>query len=278
MTTHIDLSKLPEPNIIESLSFEDIYQARKARFISLAPEFSQALELESDPLNVWLQVESYQELLLRQRINEAAQSNLLAFAKSADLEHLGAFYGVERIAGELDDDYRTRIRNNTIASSTAGSAEHYRNHAINAAPSDISDVSVFSPGNGEVIITVLAKAPSNAEATLEKVTTAVTDDGVKMLTDKLEVNLAHLVEIDITADIYLQDDTSQSVFDELESALREAWQQQAHLQWDLAPSWVAAQLHKKGVRHVDIQSPSGLQKMSHAQCAVPGNITLTLRS
>ncbi|MCF6435223.1 baseplate J/gp47 family protein [Pseudoalteromonas sp. MMG022] len=278
MTTHIDLSKLPEPNIIESLSFEDIYEARKARFISLAPEFSQTLELESDPLNVWLQVESYQELLLRQRINEAAQSNLLAFAKSADLEHLGAFYGVERIAGESDDDYRTRIRNNTIASSTAGSAEHYRNHAINAAPSDISDVSVFSPGNGEVIITVLAKAPSNAGATLEKVTTAVTDDGVKMLTDKLAVNLAHLVEIDITADIYLQDDTSQSVFDELESALRDVWQQQAHLQWDLAPSWVAAQLHKKGVRHVDIQSPSGLQKMSHAQCAVPGNITLTLRS
>ncbi|CAM3966377.1 baseplate assembly protein [Pseudoalteromonas byunsanensis] len=278
MSTHIDLSKLPDPNIIESLSFEDIYETRKARFISLAPEFAQALELESDPLNVWLQVESYQELLLRQRINEAAQSNLLAFAKSTDLEHLGAFYGVERVANESDDEYRTRIRNNTIASSTAGSAEHYRNHAINAAPSDINDVSVFSPGNGEVIITILAKDLTKAAATLEKVKTAVTDDAVKMLTDKLEINSAQLVEIDVTADVYLQDDTPRSVFDELESALRTAWQQQARLEWDLAPSWIAAQLHKKGVRHVDIHSPSGLQKMSHAQCAVPGNITLTLRT
>ncbi|BBN81944.1 baseplate assembly protein [Pseudoalteromonas sp. A25] len=298
MTSYIDLSKLPEPNIIESLSFEAIYEARKARFVELAPQYAQALELESDPLSVWLQVESYQELLLRQRINQAAQSNLLAFAKGADLEHLGAFYGVERVADEQDDDYRQRIRNNTIASSTAGSAEHYRNHAINAAPNEIADVSVTNIRDGEVIrgsviVTVLAKdaldshtlgierEPQPADAppsktTLERVKDKVLNDGVKMLTDSVTVQPADMKVVDIEADIYLQPNTSSDVFNELESLLRNAWRNEAKLDWDLAPSWISAQLHKSGVSQVEIKKPNGLINISPEQCAVPGNIKLTL--
>ncbi|CAH9055010.1 hypothetical protein PSECIP111951_01154 [Pseudoalteromonas holothuriae] len=302
MTTHIDLSKLPDPNIIESLSFEAIYEARKVRFVELAPEYAQALELESDPLTVWLQVESYQELLLRQRINQAAQSNLLAFATGADLEHLGAFYGVERVVNEQDDDYRQRIRNNTIASSTAGSAEHYRNHAINAAPNEIADVSVTSKRdgmitnehNGKVMVTVLEKqvldnqtlgktpAPESQDDTpsqtvVEQVAGKVLDDAVKMLTDSVTVQAAELKKIDVEADIYLQPNTSIDVFNELESLLREAWRNEAKLDWDLAPSWISAQLHKGGVSYVDIKQPAELINISPEQCAVPKNIQLTLR-
>ncbi|NOU49504.1 baseplate assembly protein [Pseudoalteromonas sp. JBTF-M23] len=291
MTSYIDLSKLPDPNIIESLSFEAIYKARKARFIELAPDYAQALELESDPLTVWLQVESYQELLLRQRINQAAQSNLLAFAKGADLEHLGAFYGVERVTNEQDDDYRQRIRNNTIASSTAGSAEHYRNHAINAAPSEIADVSVISKEGGKVIVTVLAKQalddttlgetpqPQDAppsKTTVERVKDKVLDDGVKMLTDSVTVQPADMKMVDIEADIYLQPNTSAEVFNELEQLLRDAWRNEAKLDWDLAPSWISAQLHKSGISQVEIKKPDGLINITPEQCAVPGDIKLTL--
>lgn len=47
-----------------------------------------------------MEVCAYRELLLRQRINQAAKSNLLAFATGTDLDNLGALYDVERKEGE----------------------------------------------------------------------------------------------------------------------------------------------------------------------------------
>lgn len=276
MTTHIDLQTLPEPNIIESLSYQDILTERKARFIEYAPEYAQALELESDPINVWLQVESYREALLRQRINEAAASNLLAKAKNNDLLHLGAFYGVSRLDKESDEDYRLRIRDNTIASSTAGSGVHYRKHALNAAPTEILDVSVQSLKDGVVTVTVLGEKDHDVDEVVGKVTQAVTASDVKMLTDTVEVNKADLKHIEVEADVYLQENTSERVFNELQAALTLAWEQEARLGWDLTPSWLSAQLHKKGVRDVVLHKPDKRQNIDKTQCAAMGAITLKL--
>ena len=105
MKSHdFDLSSLPQPDVIEALDYETIYQHRKSRFRQIAPQYAEALEIESDPLAVCMQVESYYELLLRQRINEAATANLLATAMSQDLDHLGAFYGLTRADKEKDDN------------------------------------------------------------------------------------------------------------------------------------------------------------------------------
>lgn len=276
MTTHIDLQTLPEPNIIDPLSYQDILAERKQRFIEHAPDYAEALELESDPIHVWLQVESYREALLRQRINEAAASNLLAKAKNDDLLHLGAFYGVTRLEEESDDDFRLRIRDNTIASSTAGSDVHYRKHAINAAPTDIADVSVQSLQNGLVTITVLVEKDRDVDDVVNKAAQAVTASDVKMLTDTIEVNKADLQRIDVVADIYLQENTSERVFNELQSALTLAWEQEARLGWDLTPSWLSAQLHKKGVRDVVLHQPKARQAIDKTQCAAMGAITLKL--
>ncbi|MBQ4850995.1 baseplate J/gp47 family protein [Pseudoalteromonas sp. MMG012] len=276
MTTHIDLQTLPEPNIIEPLSYQDILTERKQRFIEYAPAYSDALELESDPINVWLQVESYREALLRQRINDAAASNLLAKASHADLQHLGAFYGVLRLNEESDDDYRLRIRDNTIASSTAGSDVHYRKHALNAAPTDILDVSVQSLKDGLVTITVLVKKEHDVDEVVAKAASAVTASDVKMLTDTVDVNKAELIYIDVAADVYLQENTSERVFNELQASLASAWEEEARLGWDLTPSWLSAQLHKKGVRDVVLRQPEKLQSIDKTQCAVMGTVTLKL--
>ncbi len=52
--------------------------------------------VESDPAIKILEVAAWRELLLRERINEAARSNLLKFASGEELDNLAEFYGVER--------------------------------------------------------------------------------------------------------------------------------------------------------------------------------------
>ncbi|NUV25651.1 hypothetical protein MS6204_04603 [Escherichia coli] len=44
------------------------------------------LELESEPATKLLQENAYRELLLRQRINEAAQAVMVAYAMGGDLD------------------------------------------------------------------------------------------------------------------------------------------------------------------------------------------------
>ena len=99
MTTLIDLSLLPAPNVIEPLDYETLLADRKARLLALAPTAQQAelaavLALESEPLTQFLQETAYRELLLRARINDAARACMLPWATGADLDNLGALYGV----------------------------------------------------------------------------------------------------------------------------------------------------------------------------------------
>ncbi|MFP3028328.1 MAG: baseplate assembly protein J, partial [Wolbachia sp.] len=64
--------------------------------------------VESDPAIKVLEVAAWRELLLRERINEVAKSNLLKFAKGEDLDNLAEFYGVERQKEEEDERFRKR--------------------------------------------------------------------------------------------------------------------------------------------------------------------------
>lgn len=81
----IDLSQLPAPDVVETLDFETILAERKATLISLYPEDEQeavarTLTLESEPLVKYLEENAYREVILRQRINEAAKAGMVAYA------------------------------------------------------------------------------------------------------------------------------------------------------------------------------------------------------
>ena len=106
--TVADLASLPPPQSIEELSFERIFAEMLQDFRARYPQYSALLA--SDPAIKLLEVAAYRELLLRARINDAARASLLAFADGADLDHLAAFYGVTRLAGEGDDALRRRVR------------------------------------------------------------------------------------------------------------------------------------------------------------------------
>jgi phage-related baseplate assembly protein len=155
MAAPIDLTLQPPPDIIESLDFERIYAARKAHFFSLYPEEERAamascLAIEGEPIVIVLQEISYAGLILRARINDAARSNLLAFATGGDLDQLAAFYGVKRMANETDTRFQRRVG---VQIAGNGTRERY--------------VSVALTAHGAVVdAAVLSNAPSTVNVAL----------------------------------------------------------------------------------------------------------------
>ena len=116
--TPIDLSKLPAPDVIETLDFETLLTNYINDFVARNPNY--ATLLESDPAIILMQVVAYREMLLRARINEAAKANMLAYATKGDLDNLAAFFGVERLEDETDERLRKRTQLALEGFSTAG--------------------------------------------------------------------------------------------------------------------------------------------------------------
>ena len=148
----IDRSQLPAPEVIEVPDFETLLAERKEALIALYPEDEQAatrrvLALESDPIVKCLQESVYREILLRQRINEAAQAVMVAYAIGSDLDQLAARSNVQRLTitpanpdavppveavMESDDALRVRVPEAFEGLSVAGPTAAYEFHARRA--------------------------------------------------------------------------------------------------------------------------------------------------
>jgi phage-related baseplate assembly protein len=129
--TSVDLSRLPAPNVVEVIDFEVIRDDMLADLCERAPSFDALVP--SDPAYKLLEVAAYREMLIRQRVNDAAKAVMLAYAQRGDLDQLGALLGVERLildpgnpdAGipptmESDEDFRRRIQLSPEGFSVAG--------------------------------------------------------------------------------------------------------------------------------------------------------------
>lgn len=182
-TRMIDLSLLPPPDVVEMLDFEALLVTRKAQYLSSYPVAEQPaiaarLALKSDPVTKLLEESTYRELVLRQRVNDAAKASLLAYATGADLENRAADYGVQKLTlrpadpdavppmpavMESDEDLRYRTRLSLEALSSAGSRGAYEFHGLSASAS-IASVSVDSPRFSGVPVpaTVAAQLPAGA--------------------------------------------------------------------------------------------------------------------
>jgi len=186
MTGAIQLDRLPPPDVVEPLNFETLLSQGKAMFRTLWDEQRKAdptlpvldLDRESEPVVKQLQLVAYVALGLRQRVNDAARANFLASAKGADLDNLGAFYGVRRLVlrdakpelgveaiYEADDDYRERITLAPSSFSVAGPEAAYIFHARSAS-GDVLDASAISPTPDDIrslVLGVLAAHNATAE-------------------------------------------------------------------------------------------------------------------
>ena len=255
MTTLSDLASLPNPAVIETLSFETIFSELQTEFQSRYPDYSALLA--SDPAVKLLEVAAYREVLLRNRINAAAKASLLAFATGSDLDHLAAFYGVTRLMDETDEALRLRTRQRIIGFANAGGAAHYRYWALSASP-EVADVEVDSPEPGRVRISVLAKGEADTvpDAVLDAVRAVVLRDDIRVLTDTVEVVPAELIPATVAARIWLYPDTPMAAFDAIGARFKEALAAQSGLGWDLTPSWVIGELQRPGVHKVELLAPT----------------------
>ncbi|SEK13043.1 baseplate J/gp47 family protein [Paraburkholderia diazotrophica] len=207
--TPIDLSRLSSPDIVETIDYETLLAERKAALVALYPadkqaEVAAALALESEPMNIHLQENAYREVVLRQRVNDAARSIMLAYAKGTTLEHLAALFEIERLTitpadpandidavYENDTDLRARTQLAPQGFSVAGPEGAYISHARNA-DGRVLDASAVSPAPCEVVVTVLSReGDGTADETLvDKVKAALAADNVRPLTDFVDVRSA----------------------------------------------------------------------------------------
>ncbi|KAB2859318.1 MAG: hypothetical protein F9K43_23975, partial [Bauldia sp.] len=101
-----ELASLPPPRLVEEIDYEARLaelRAKLATIFAAAGIDYDVADLETDPAQILLQVSAYEDMLLRQRINEAIRSWFLAYAEAGDLDVLAQWYDVSRLYGESDN-------------------------------------------------------------------------------------------------------------------------------------------------------------------------------
>lgn len=109
--TNIDLQGLPTPTLVEEKDFEDVRSSIVDQFTAMAPEYTEAISLPSDPITKLIDIIAYRELIVRKRINYAAQQNFVSTATAENLDHLAALVGVKRVQPEQDNELALRVVN-----------------------------------------------------------------------------------------------------------------------------------------------------------------------
>lgn len=287
----IDLSQLPAPQIVDVPDFENLLAERKAAFIALNPASEQAavartLALESEPITKQLQESTYREVLLRQRINEAAQAVMVAYALGGDLDQLAANYNVNRLmvtpadndavppvaaVMESDDALRLRVPAAFEGLSVAGPTAAYEFHA-RSADGRVADASATSPAPAEVVLTVLSResdgtADNDLLAVVEK---ALNSESVRPVADRLTVRSAEIIPYSVEATVFLYPGPeAEPVMAAAKASLQKYIASQTRLGRDIRRSALYAALHVEGVQRVELASPLAdvvLDKTQAASC------------
>lgn len=276
------MSNLPQPEVIETVSFErileDLVADARLRFQAAGVDYDVG-NLETDPVKIALEVAAYRETLLRQRVNDAAKSNLVMFSQGSDLDHLAAFYDVQRLAGEKDVPLRERVILAISGRSTGGPRDWYR-AAARRASVRVRDAAVYRVGSGPDIRIAILATDNFGEpdaALLAAVRAVVTADNVRVISDRVEVVAATSSTVDVAADIWLLPEAPQTVFEGLPAALTAALAAQGGLGFDVTRSWLTATLHQAGVQKVVVNTPGNDVVVDSNSAAKLGMVTLTYK-
>lgn len=290
----IDLSQLPAPEVIEVPDFETLLAERKEALIALYPADEQAamrrvLALESEPIVKCLQESVYREILLRQRINEAAQAVMVAYALGSDLDQLAARSNVERLTitpanpdavppveavKESDDALRVRVPEAFEGLSVAGPTAAYEFHA-RSADGRVQDVSAISPSPATVLVTVLSREGNGTAAAdlLNTVDKALNDESVRPVADRVRVQAATINDYRVQAKLHLFDGVAAAPCLEAANARLAAYlAEQKRLGRSVRRESYGAVLRVAGVDWVEITEPAADIIMDRTQA---GNCTGT---
>lgn len=291
---NVDFSQLATPQMIDVLDYETLFAERKQRLLELwsDPDERQAiadiLQRESEPLTKLLQENTYRELLLRHRINQASLANLLAFATGSDLDAVASNFDVKRLTitpatdrqpaiMESDLNLRSRVQMKFDSLSTAGPENSYKYHAF-SADGRVADVSVISPSPAFVTVSILQKDSEKNIASSELiqiVEQALNAEDVRPIGDRVTVQSASIIDYDIDADLVIGKDPQTATL--LENAQRNIEQyinEQKRIGRSIYRSAIYAELHIKGVDNVIIRKPAQDVILTATQASFCNNIKL----
>lgn len=278
MSEIIDLKNLPAPKVVQELNYEALLGQRKEKFLSLQENddarqhWQIRLQLESEPVVKLLEENAYLELLLRTHINESAKAVMLAYATGADLDQLGALFGVARllihaedltarppISAQYEDDdrYRIRIQMSLEGLTTAGSRASYEFHALSTS-AKVKDVDVTSPTAGTVKVVILStegQGTANSEL-ISAVEKQLNAEHIRPLTDTVLVESAVILPYEIHATLTLYPSVLESaVMTNVNQAITHYVKKQHALGIDITRSGIFAALHQEGVQNVQLAQP-----------------------
>ncbi|EBL2775338.1 baseplate assembly protein [Salmonella enterica subsp. enterica serovar Give] len=298
MSGTIDLSQLPPPVVVEPLDFETLFAQRKAAFIAMYPEDEQeeiarTLELESEPITMLLEENCYRELLLRQRVNEAARAVMLAYSTDSDLDNLAINFNVERLTiqeeddsvtppieavMESDADLRTRTQQAFEGLSVAGPTDAYEFWG-RSADGRVADISAVSPTPACVTISVLSREGDGTASgdLLSVVAAALNDEEVRPVADRVTVQSAEIVSYQIDATLYIYPGPeAEPVRQASEQQLQAYIAAQNRLGRDIRLSAIYAALHVEGVQRVELAQPVADIVLSDYQASHCTEYTITV--
>lgn len=291
----VDFSQLSPPKMIETIDYEMILAERKqaliARFdVDEQPNIKAILERESEPLTKFIEENAYREMVLRNRINQAARACLLAYATGSDLDHLAANFNMVRLVArpatdqseavyESDEVFRLRVQRAFDRLSVAGPQSAYKYHCL-SADGRVADVTVVSPKPAEVVITVLQGDSETGQASdelLDIVRNAVNDEAVRPIGDRVSVQSAQIYRYRVEAKLYIgQDPQSSTVLANAITRLESYTKESARLGRSIRLSAIYAGLHIAGVSRVEIIEPKQDIVLTAAQAGYCTQIDVTI--
>ena len=286
----IDLSKLPPPDAIEPVAYEDLLARWQAEVRRRWPEFDTVSE--ADPVHIVIETGAYLHMLEIVKRNDAVRAVMLASAVDADLAQLAALFQLERKVVdpgdpdarppvlptyESDESLLRRAQLFPSSVSTAGPESSWRYHAINASPL-VKDAGVASPNPGEITITVLSAEGNGTagQALLDTVETALSDKRVRPMGDVLTVESAAIVEYQVTAQLTIgSGPDAATVLAAAEASVRAAAEARHALGAGMPLSALYAALHVEGVAAVALSAPAADVAATEIQAAYATQIEVT---
>ena len=252
--------------------------------------------LPSDPAIKVLDIAADQHVKLLQRINEVGLVGMIAHARGADLDNLGATYfetyrlvvddtDTQNVIHETDTAYRRRIELSPEAQNTAGAEGSYEFHALSASGL-VKDARAYSPSPAHVVLYLLSLEDATAIPSpdlLDTVTTHVSGALVRPAGDVVTVEAAAVVRYALTAVLTCYHGTVESAAlaaAELGFAAYRA--KSEHIGHGVTESGAMQALHQPGVYRVElfptvndepVVFPIGAGEFEAAIC---DNLTLTI--
>lgn len=290
--TAVNLSQLPPPQVVEALSYEAILAECVAWMRANSSETGYDAYLESDPGMKIIEVYAYREMIVRQRINDAAKSVMLAYAVDGDLDNIGANVGLQRFVlqeadptavppvpriMESNDDFRARIQLAPEGYTTAGSEGSYIFHSMNA-DGQVKDVQPVSPTPGEVVVYVLGRTGDGTatETLLDKVRAALNPTTVRPMTDHVTVLSASIVDYDVQAELSIYDGPDpEVVLANSVARMRQYADEQRKIGYDVTLSGIYAALHSAGVQKVTLIKPTADVIIDEGEASFLVNLNVT---